>query len=126
MLHQVGDLFELNVKLRCQKVKSILVKKLWRINLAGRVGRCWVEKDYKIRSRKVTSVQTGGYIWDSIHLTPTTTANCYKVKSGLRMGQETASCRQTAAEIEGQLEELRIFVKLIFITPFLLLRHIQF
>jgi len=25
-LHQVGDLFELNVKLRCQKVKNILKK----------------------------------------------------------------------------------------------------
>jgi hypothetical protein len=24
-LHQVGDLFELNVKLRCQNVKSIIV-----------------------------------------------------------------------------------------------------
>jgi len=23
LLHQVGDLFELNVKLRCQKVKSV-------------------------------------------------------------------------------------------------------
>jgi hypothetical protein len=25
ILHQVGDLFELNIKLRCQKVKEILV-----------------------------------------------------------------------------------------------------
>ena len=24
MLHQVGDLFELNVKLRCQKIKNII------------------------------------------------------------------------------------------------------
>jgi len=59
-------------------------------------------------------------------LAPTTTINRYKVKTGLRIGQETASCRQTAAGIEEQLEELRIFVKLIFIIPFLLLRHIQF
>ena len=65
-------------------------------------------------------------MWDSIPLTPTGTTNPYRVKTGLCIGQEIASCRQTAAEIEEQIEELRIFVKLIFIIPFLLLRHIQF
>jgi hypothetical protein len=42
------------------------------------------------------------------------------------MDQETASCRQKAAEIEEQLQELRIYIKLISIVPFLLLQHIPF
>jgi len=35
-LHQVGDLFELNVKLRCQKVNVV-----WRANMSSGLQSLW-------------------------------------------------------------------------------------
>jgi hypothetical protein len=48
LLHQVGDLFELNVKLRCQKVKYMNSDISGQFGIIYKEQLCYTEEDYCI------------------------------------------------------------------------------